>query len=171
MAFRFTPIVEYQVTPAMLAKLGESGSAIMVKWFREGLVKAVQYWHSQYLPFHFTSDAFTRYPGAYVERKRKGRQKPLVDTGNLRRAVKSAKAKRDRGGTLADVSASVRLKSSQVYKTVKRKASYVRGAAADQYAKELTAVNDAELRILNKIFTGHVHNRFLMYRTRKVKKP
>lgn len=88
--------VSLAINPALLALLaegrGQEGGPYRQAATR-GLARAVEFWHRNYLPLHFTPQAPGRYSGAYTPRARgysirKARRgaagRPMVFTGRMR---------------------------------------------------------------------------------------
>jgi hypothetical protein len=122
------------------------------KWLRKGVQATATYWRDKFLPLHFKSEAHGRYAGVYYRRRSKGTNRPLVSSGQLRRETKNAAITLRR--SKAVVRARVKLATEHDFKRIRAKRG--RKNTWEQYREELTAMNDAELDVLQQVMLDAV---------------
>jgi hypothetical protein len=65
-----------------LKKTTGMGARELNRAMKEGLRNTVLFWHKAFFPEHFTRKAYTKYPGAFLKKKKRG--EPMVHSGGLR---------------------------------------------------------------------------------------
>lgn len=152
----------------------------LTRWLREGLQRALIYWHRKFLPFHFTTYAYARYPGAIKVRKGTSRyrdpatgewrisdKRPLYESG-LTRAMAttylktsgvSAAATTKFGAALGALGAGGLGGTVWVQGELQVPAylGYLKSKGFD-VNKELTVMNATELREMGKVAFRYVRS-------------
>ena len=135
--------------------------AVMSKAIRGALKRAISLWRKMKLKGHFEASAFSRYPGAYKKRtakynKRKGHNRPMVKTGEFRKAMLSAEP---------HIPKKIKRKVSVPFRPTPRAISLHGPASFHNFPRSITAFNRRDKkdfarwieRALKKLVTKLIH--------------
>ena len=153
------------------------------RWLKEGLERALAYWHQKFLPLHFTTYAYSRYPNVYKRRKGGGKRRyrrgggewrstadarPLYETGYTRNLALSSYrlsgasiggGKTTLGRALLSVGApTAGMIGARITFNVPHYIAFLRGKGFDPDA-ELTTVNAVEMSEMGRVAFTHVSRR------------
>ena len=152
------------------------------RWLKEGLERSLAYWHQKFLPLHFTTYAYARYPNVYRRRKGSGKRRyrgaggewrstadarPLYETGYTRNLALSSYrlggastgAKTTLGRALLSVGApAAGMLGARITFNVPHYIAFLRGKGFDPDA-ELTTVNAVEMSEMGRVAFTHVSRR------------